>query len=374
MIKTFKFRLFTNTNQERELAVCLETHRRLYNQALDGIQLCWETAGVRWSYCEQSSWFKSQRKRNGYYARLNYASAQQTLRKLERAYRRFFADRKSGRKSGAPRFKSVDRYNSFSYCLSGKGGGCKIVDGKLRLQNIGTIRVRWHRDLPEGEIKECRIVRENGKWFACFCVEIEKQATTANTNSVGIDVGLKEFATTSDGESIGDSRVLESNLKELRRRNRKLARAKRGSSTRKKTKKRVTALHAKVRNTRRDMHHKVARYLVDRYGNIAVESLNVKGMLKNRRLSRRISDAGWSSFITTLSSKAEEAGCTVILVNPKYTSQECSGCGEIVKKSLAVRIHRCGSCGLTLDRDVNAAINILGRAAPGFANSEVISN
>ena len=373
MIKTFKYRLFTNANQERELSACLETHRRLYNFCLDGMQLCWETAGSHWSYYEQSAWFKVSRKTNQYFAKLNFGSAQQTLRKLEKTYKKFFTDLKAGRKNGGPRFKGHDRFNSFSYSLAGNGGGCKIVNGKLRLQNIGTIRVRRHRELPDGKIKDCTILREGNNWFACFSIEIEKPEPTASNEAVGIDVGLKEFVTTSDGESLGDSRVLESQLKELRRRSRKLSRAKRGSATRKKTKKRVTTLHAKVRNSRRDMHHKVARYLVDRYGNIAAESLSVKGMIKNRRLSRRISDAGWYSFITILSSKAEEAGCTLILVNPKNTSQECSGCGEIVRKSLAVRTHRC-SCGLVLDRDVNAAVNILGRAAPGFVNSAVTLN
>ena len=359
MHKTYKFRLFTNANQERELSQTLETHRRLYNSVLDGKRLCWETAGVDWNFYEQSRWFTVQRGLNPYCARLNVGSARQTLRKLDKAYQAFF------RRGGFPRFKSADRFNSFAF---DRTVGWKIVNRKLRIQHVGTIRVRWHRDLPtDGKIKTATIKREAGKWFVCFAVELPDPEPTHNTREVGIDVGLKAFVTTSDGEQLGDSRSLENALPELRRRQRALSRCRRGSRRRTAVKRRVTKLYAKVRNTRLDLHHKVARSLVDRYGVIVAESLRVKNMLRNRRLSRRISDAGWSQVIRILCSKAESAGCTVILVDPKNTSQQCSNCGEMVRKSLAVRVHRC-SCGCVLDRDVNAAINILARAAPAGVN------
>lgn len=365
MIKTFKFRLFINDNQERELSKTLETHRRLYNAALDGKKLCWESAGVNWSYYEQSAWFKIQRRSNSWYASLNFWSAQNTLRDLDKAYVAFF------RKGGFPKFKSSSQFNSFKFDMGGHGGGCRIVGGKLKLQNIGTVRVRWHREIPhEARFKQCSIVRDNGKWFACFSVELPDPIPTANNKTVGIDVGLTSFATTSEGESLGDSRSLERNKNELRRRQRALARCKDGSSRRRKVKKRVTDLYAKVRNTRKDIHHKVARSLVNRFGTIVAERLNIQGMLKNRRLARRISDAGWYSFIQILTYKAESAGGVVILVDPKNTSQQCSKCGEIVFKSLDVRVHKC-SCGCELDRDMNAAINILARAEPWIANVAV---
>ena len=366
MFKTYKYRLFTNANQERELAIMLETHRRLYNAALDGKNLCFDTAGVDWTYYEQSAWFKIQRRSNPHFARLNFWSAQNTLRTLDKAFRAFYARCKKGEKPGFPRFKNADRFNSFGFDMSGNGGGCKIVDGKLRIQNVGTIRVRWHREL-EGKVKQARIVRENGKWFVCFSVEIADAEPIANDKAVGIDVGLNAFVATSEGESLGDSKILARQQKEMRRRQRALSRSRKGSNTRKKTKKRVTTLHAKVRNTRKDTHHKVARSLVDRYGVIATESLNIKGMLRNSRLARSISDAGWGQFLGILSCKAESAGGQMISVNPKNTSQECSQCGALVKKSLAVRVHSC-DCGLVLDRDVNAARNILARAVPGSVN------
>ena len=363
MLRNYKFRLFTNANQERELERTLETHRRIYNKALEGRTLCWETAGVNWNFYEQSRWLTIQRRLNPHWASVNATAAAQTLRRLDKAFASFFSRCKRGDRPGYPRFKGQDRFSSFVFKNAAKSGGWRIVDGKLRLQHIGVVRVRWHRQLPVGTIKALRILREGGKWFACFSVELPDADATTKARQVGIDVGLKSFVTTSDGESFGDSRCLERQLPELRRRQRALSRCKRGSNRRKQIKQRVVALHAKVRNTRRDLHHKVAKSLVDRYGVIAAESLNVLGMLKNRRLARRISDAGWGQFVSILSSKAESAGCRVILVDPKNTSQQCSNCGEIVRKSLAVRVHRC-YCGCVLDRDVNAAKNIEARAVP----------
>lgn len=374
IIRTYKFRLFTNANQERELAATLETHRRLWNQVLDGKMLCWETWKVNWSLYEQNKWYTIQRKVNPYYARLNYWSAEETLRNLDKAFRAFYRRVKSGQAPGYPRFKGRDSFNSFCLGRTGHPNGWRLVAGKLLLQNIGTIRVRWHREIPaDGVIKLVTIKRQAGKWFACFAMEVPRPTPAVKPAQVGIDVGLNSFVTTSDGESLGDSRSLERALPELRRRQRALSRCNRGSGRRKKVKRGLTIAYAKVREVRRDMHHKVARSLVDRHGVIVAESLNIQGMLKNRKLARRISDAGWFSFLEILASKAEQAGSQVVLVDPKMTSQTCSSCGAIVRKSLAVRVHKC-ECGCELDRDENAALNILARGtawtAPGDVNTE----
>ena len=360
MIRSYKFRLFTNANQERELAFTLETHRRLYNEILDGRALCWEAARVNWSYFDQTAWFTIQRRINPFFGKLNYRSAALTIKRADDAYMAFVKG-----KGKRARFKSRDRMMSFAFRYS--NGGKVMPDGKLRLHNIGTIRVKWHRQLPAGKIKLARILVENGKWFVTFAIEVANPEPTRLTASVGIDVGLKSFVTTSGGESLGDSKTLENALPELRRRQRELSRCKCGSFRRLEVKRGVARLHAKVRNVRLDMHHKVARSLVNRYGVIAAESLSVVNMLRNRRLARRIADAGWGQFVSVLCGKAESAGCQVILVDPKNTSQECSECGAIVRKSLAVRVHKC-ACGCVLDRDENAARNILGRAGPEDRN------
>lgn len=369
MIKTYSYRLWVTENQRRELSRTLETHRVLYNTALDGKLLCWETAGVNWSYFEQSRWLTKQRRSNKHYASVNSSSLGCTLRKLDRAFDGYFSRCKTKGNWGHPRFKSKDRFNSFTLRIgNGRGDGWSLVGRKLRLQFVGVIRVRWHRDLPDGTIRQLQIVRENDKWYANFSIAVPCDATCKCGPKVGIDLGLTSFVTTSDGEQLGDSRSLERSLPLLRRRLRSLSRCARNSGRRKVVKSQAAALHTKIRNVRKDLHHKVAKSLVDRYGVIAAESLNIQGMLKNRRLARRISDAGWYSFTQILIGKAESAGCKVVLVDPRNTSQACSECGEIVRKSLAVRVHKC-ECGCVLDRDVNAAINILGRAVPGDAKT-----
>ncbi len=356
--KTYKFRLYPNRDQERELNLTLETHRRLYNAVLDGKQLCWETAGVNWSWFDQYKWLKYQRQTHPWYSKLNCHSAMLTLKRLDNAYKNFF------KKGGFPRFKSREAFTSFTFDIGNKGGGCKIVNEKLRLQNIGTIRVKWHRQIPsEAKLKQCDIVRDNDRWYAHFVVEEPDPPEHASSECVGIDLGLRSFITTSDGETIGNPRILEQNLQKIRRASRALSRCKKGSNRRKKVKKKLRNLHEKVRNTRKDEHHKISRSLVNRFGYIAAERLNIKGMLKNRRLSRQIIDAGWGNFIIILARKAESAGGKLILVDPKYTSQMCSQCGVLVEKKLSVRIHKC-ECGLTIDRDVNAARNILVGAQP----------
>lgn len=369
MIRSYRYRLFTNANQERELERTLETHRRLYNTVLDGKILCWETAGTNWSFYEQCNWLSLKRKSNPHLLKVNAKATTQTLRRLDKAFKAFFARAKRGDKPGHPRFKSKDHFNSFTFCMNSKSGsGCKVVDGKLRLQHIGMVRVRWHRELPEnGETKTATIKRYASKWYVIFTIEMpDNKPLVIPPDRIGVDVGLRWFATTSDGSSLGEVGYLKNSLTRLRVIQRHLCRQKKGGVRRGKTRLMFQKCHAKVADSRRDMHFKVAKHLTDRYGLIAVESLRIGNMLKNRRLSRAISDAGWGQFLEILKAKAESAGVKVVEVDARDTSQDCSQCGERVQKDLSVRVHRCG-CGLVLDRDINAARNILGRAGPSVA-------
>lgn len=368
MLRAFKYRLWTNQNQHRELGIAAETHRRIYNACLEYNHLAYDCWGVSLNYIDYSRWFTAQKAINRYFACVNRSSVTATLKRVDASMAKFF---KGKGKVGLPRPRA--RGNTDCISFPAYGDGVKVVANKLRLQHIGSIRVRWHRPLPEGKKIRCvRIIRDNDKWFVCFTVDMGDTAARSSEAAVGVDLGLKSFVTTSDGEMLGDTRCLERALPEFRRRQRALARCKRGSNRRKRVKAGVSALHEKVRNVRRDLHFKVARSLVDRYGIIAAESLNIEWMLKNRRFARRISDASWYSFTQRLISTAEIAGCQVALVDPKNTSQQCSRCGEIVRKSLAVRVHKC-ECGCVLDRDVNAAINILGRAVPKDAKAGLLA-
>lgn len=359
MRRAFKYRLWTNANQERELSIAIETHRRLYNDMLAQRIAAWECDRVSVSFAYQCRYLTTLRDGHPYLSRVNRGASESTLRRLDGAYGNFFRRVQSeSAKVGFPRFKGKDRFNGFTY--PHYGNGVKLIQNRLRLQNIGTIRVNLHRPV-EGAIKTVSIKREADKWYAVFSCDLGAIDVSKSANPpIGVDVGLEAFATLSTGERIDNPRYLKAELPELRRRQRSLSRAKRGGKNRRKAVKRVAKLHARVANLRRHHHHQTALSLTRRFGFIAVESLSVQGMLKSRRFSRSISDAGWSGFKNILISKAEKAGVEVVEVNARGTSQVCSGCGQEVKKDLWQRWHEC-DCGLSIHRDENAARNVLAR-------------
>jgi putative transposase len=285
---------------------------------------------------------------------------QDILIRLDKAFKNFFRRVNRGEKPGYPRFKSKDRFNSFTFPQS----GFKIKRGKVILSKICAIKLIQHREIPkEGKIKTCAIKRDVDQWYASFVVElpdvkIEKKEIKS---AVGVDVGLNEIATLSTGEKIQNPQWFRKSEKKLAKEQRKLSRKKKGSENRKKQKVNVAKVHRKIRNQRKDFHHKLSRELVNRFDLIVFEDLKIKNMVKNRYLAKSISDAAWNELVSFVSYKAEEAGKIVELVNPNGTSQLCSSCGMEVKKSLAVRMHHCPYCGLVMDRDKNAAINILNR-------------
>ena len=359
MRKAFNFRLFTNANQERELDIALETHRRLYNAYLDLRELACSMYGVPLSYVDCSRWFKGQRATNPFFARINFSSAQATMRRLDKAFAAFFRRIKAGEEPGFPRFKGRDFFDSIEF--PAYGDGIKLVNGKLRVTNVGLIRIKMHRPL-EGKIKTVSLKREAGHWYAVFSCDLGDVPIEPSTNPpVGIDVGLESFFTTSDGAREPNPRYQKTALPELRRAQRSHARKRKGGKNRRKSRRKVAKIHARVKRLRREHHHQVSLKLVRRYGLVVVESLNIRGMLKNDKLARSISDAGWAGFLETLRTKAESAGVAYVEVDARGTSQQCSACGSEVRKGLSVRQHDCPHCGLSLHRDENAARNILAR-------------
>jgi putative transposase len=357
--KAFKFRLFANADQERELDIALETHRRLYNTYLDYRELAYSQYGITLSYVDCSRWFKGQRATNPYFARINFSSAQATMRRLDKAFAAFFRRVKAGEDPGYPRFKGRDRFDSIEF--PAYGDGIKLIGNRLRVQHVGTIKVKLHRAI-EGQIKTVTLKREAWHWYVIFSCDLGPVEVEPSTNPpVGIDLGLESFLTTSDGEREPNPRYRETALPDLRRAQRSLSRKKRGGKHRRKSKHKVAKIHARVSRLRKEHHHQVALKLARRYGFVAVESLNIDGMLKHDRLSRSISDVGWSGFLLTLRSKAESAGVAYVEVDARGTSQRCSACGAEVRKGLSVRRHDCPHCGISLHRDENAARNILAR-------------
>jgi putative transposase len=360
MRQAYKFRLFPNRNQARELGVLLETHRRLYNACLTQRKESWEQHKKSIGYCQQSAWFKSQRAANEWFAKTNFSSAQGTMRRLDKAFANFFRRVKAGQKPGYPRFKAADRYDSIEF--PAYGDGIRLTDNRLRVQHVGTVRCKAHRPV-EGTVKTATLKREAGKWFVVLSCDLGDIKVAPNSlPPVGIDVGLENFFSTSDGDHEPNPRFLKKEIPELRRLSRSVSRKRKGGRNRRKAVRRLQRLHARIVCCRHDHRHKTSLKLVRRYGTIAVESLNIRGMLGNHRLARAISDAGWDGFLETLGHKAERAGGQRVEVDCRGTSQECSGCHAEVRKSLSERVHRCHSCGLVLQRDVNAARNILARA------------
>ncbi len=289
---------------------------------------------------------------------------QELVERLSKSIWRMVALRKKGKDCGFPRFKSFDRVKSLNYPQSGFW-----LEKKLKVTPFGEINIKQHR-LIKGIIKTLSLKREpSGKWFAIFCVEETPIVKATNGGSrVGIDLGLQTLATLSDETIIKNPRHLKKHEEKLAKLQRLLSMAKRGSKNRRKAKRKVALAYEKVANTRADFLHKTTASLVNSYSLIAMEKLASQEMAE-QNFGKSINDAGWGMFANMLRYKAESAGCEVVFVNSKNTTQECSRCHEIVKKDLTVRVHDCPFCNLVMDRDLNAAHNILIRATAGHAGS-----
>ena len=364
MIRTFKYRLFTNKSQRDALDYILWQQRILYNAALEQRKTVYEETGKGISYDDQWAHFRDERRaKPDTFGLVNATSLQQLLRRVDKAYKAFFRRLKAGETPGYPRFKGRNRFHSMEFK---HGDGVKLYQNergqtRLRIQNVGEVKVKFHRQLPSGsKIKHVVVKRSLGNWYVTLMVEFDAPLLLPPTEeAVGIDMGLKSLLALSDGTLIDNPRWLRVSQKRLRVLNRKLARQKKGGTNWRKTAYQLARLHSKIANQRRDFWHKTTRQLVNQYDLICIENLTLGFMTANRQLALSAHDAALGEFRSLLAYKAEEAGKLVVPVPPQYTSQICSGCGTIVAKSLSVRTHRCSECGLELDRDVNAARNIL---------------
>lgn len=355
VVRAYRFKLKPTRAQHSALRDALEHSRDLYNAALEErIDYHRKTGGSR-SYYSQSAALAEYRRDNRRYA---WAMDAAPLKALDLAYKAFFA------RGGFPRFKGRDWFKSIGWV---KAEGWKFADGRFYGKGIGRIRVQQHRPLPAAP-KTARIKREGRHWYLFLACEVECAAND-NAEAVGLDLGLSSFAALSDGTLIPNPRRSRSTHKELKRRQRALARCKRGSKRRGKARERVARAHLKVRRGRRTHHFQVASDLTRRFGLIAVENLNVKGLAR-AALARDVNDAAWGQFLRILCDKAERAGVRVVKVDPRHTSQTCPECGTVKPKPLSERVHRC-ECGYSADRDVAAAQVILHRAIHGPAEHNV---
>ena len=297
------------------------------------------------------------------------------LERLDLAFQAFFKRLKKGQSPGFPRFKSKARYRTFSQKLE-PCRRCPLDGDRLTIPGVGRVRVRLSRPIA-GKVKQLRITRKADGWYAiliCDCPEPDPLPKTRAAQAiVGIDVGLEYFATLSMGETIPNPRHLRRRAKALKRSQQALARKQKKSANRGKSRKRVALGHLRVVRARKDFHHKTALDLVRRFDHIVVEDLKIRNMIRNRALARSIADAAWGSFLDILETKAAWAGRTVERVDPRWTSQTCSGCGHRQRMGLAERVFVCGQCGVVIDRDHNAAVNIAssGREWKPLAAAEV---
>jgi len=357
MLKTYKYRLYPNKEQSQKLHQTCFLCSLVYNQFLEERRDAWEIGKRSLTTYEQINSLPYKKEEANQLKEVFSQVLQDVGCRVDKTFKAFFRRVKTSEKPGYPRFKPARRYDSFTYPQA----GFAFNDNKLVLSKIGEVKIKLHRPL-DGEVKTLTIHRQNGKWYACFSVEVEIKKLPTINKACGIDVGLEKFATLSTGETFENPRKLRKAEKKLKKHQRQLSKKKKGSTRRKKAVWKLARCHEKVANQRRDTHHKVARKLINQYDTIAVEDLQIKNMVKNHHLAKSIGDAGWGNFVLILTSKAESAGRKVIKVNPKGTSQICSECGTEVKKKLSQRWHNCPTCKLSIDRDINAAINILKRA------------
>ena len=358
MLKTYKYRLYPTKKQAEKLDQTLETCRVLYNSCLIDRNRHYEQTGKGLSRIDQQKILVSDKKNITYLKDIHSQVLQDVLFRVEKAYKAFFRRLKDKNgKAGYPRFKNEGRYNSITYPQS----GFDFASGKLALSKIGHIKLKLHRSI-NGTIKTCNIKKEIDKWYVCFSVEYKPARKPVPAQQIGIDVGIKSFAVLSNGKTLDNPKYLVKSEEKLSKKQKGLSSKKKGSNNRKKARRAVARAHKKVYSQRKDFQHKQSRRLVDNYGYIAVEDLQIRNMVRNHHLSKSIHDAGWGQFISFLTYKAEEAGCYLEKVNPHNTSKKCSVCGYVYKAlDLSVRSWICPVCHTVHDRDINASVNILNK-------------
>ena len=403
MLRTYKYRLYPNKEVTRKLYWTLTRCRELYNAALSERkdsykkhfrQTVYQNSEGRLILAQMEANMKVQsvtylqQKRDlvdikevrEEYQEIASHVLQDVMLRLEKAMKAFFRRIEKGETPGFPRFQGRNRYNSFTYP---DGAGWKLKGNILHLSKIGDIKVKLHREM-QGKMKTCTLKNEVDQWYVTFSCEIaDEQVGTQlpyTDDAIGIDLGLLHFATLSTGDTIENPRCFRKAQADLKRKQHHKDRCKRGSHRRDKARKQVAKAHRKIKNQRADFLHKQSRQLVNTYETIVFEDLQIANISKAPQpkqdeqgkylpngasakggLNKSILDAGWGTFVSLCKSKAEWANSVQVLtIDPKYTSQGCSGCGTVRKKELSERRHSC-ECGTELDRDHNAALNILSK-------------
>lgn len=369
MFRSYRLQLRPNASQRMALDTVLSLSCDLYNAALQERRDAWKLCRKNISLIDQQKQLTEIRAADPAVRDLAVDVAREPLRRVDRAFRAFFRRCKSAGKPGFPRFRAKGRYDSLAFHRP------RMRDGLLAVPGVGGLRFKTSQKI-QGEPRTATIVRNGRKWSARIVCNLgpapEKRPVST---AVGVDLGLTNFLTLSDGSVVGNPRWTRQHEARIAKASRNLARKQRRSKNRIRARVALRRAHQRAADARRNFTHHLSKWLVANYDLIAYEKLNIRGMVRSK-LAKSILDAAWAELIWQISYKAESAGRWAIPVNPKGTTINCSGCGERVVKTLAERTHQCPRCGLILDRDHNAALNILrlGEALRGsFSPSKCVS-
>jgi putative transposase len=353
--RTYRFRIYPTRKQRLALEAQLSFACELYNAALEERRYAWR-AGQRIGLFHQFKELTELRACGDGPPKMSCSAMRDPLRRLERAFQAFFRRVKAGEKAGYPRFRSSRRYDSLTW-----DNAWSIREGRLGLPGIGHLRVKWHRALPTSAVvRTVNVRRMAGRWSACFVLAFQTPPLPKRSAipAVGIDLGVRQFAALSTGALVPGPRAYRVASRRLRLAQRRVSRRLKGSRRREKASLLLARQHERIRHIRQNHAHQLSRRLVSEFGLIAVEDLHVRRLARGI-LAKDINDQGWAQFLRLLGYKAEDAGTQLVRVPPGGSSQSCSACDLSVPKPLSERTHRCPSCGLVLDRDVNAARYIL---------------
>lgn len=375
-VRTYRYRLLPTAKQHGALERILESQRLFYNAALQERADAWRKVKASITCYDQYKSLTSVRADDpdGYGA-MPLRLSRGTLLRLDVAFQGFFRRVKAGQTPGFPRFKPISRWHSFGFS---EFSGIRLQSSRLRFKGMpGSLKVHLHRPLPQHpEFLSCQFRRDAKGWSVSLQVRYTTNPEAHRGPAIGVDLGVEKLAALSNGTLLPNPRTGASYQRRLRRAQRALQRCQKGGANRAKRRRALARLHLRAANARDTHLHQQSAFLTRAYGTIVVEKLSIPALTasakgttdapgKNVRgksvLNRNILDVAWGRFQTQLRYKAESAGGRVIEVPPHMTSQTCSGCGTVVRKSLAERTHECPSCGLVVDRDVNAARNILAR-------------
>lgn len=363
IIKSYKFRISKPSSAvQTKLETTIYLCQQLYNASLQERRDAYKINRISINCQHQQNQLPEIKITNPEYKDIHSQVLQNVLRRVDFAFQGFFSRVKKG-KAGFPRFKSLNRYNSFTFPQS----GFSLVGNKLTLSKIGTVKIKLSREI-QGKVKTCTIKKEINNWFVIFTVETHVNPLPKTGEEIGLDAGIACFLKLSDGSDIDNPRFASNLQKSLRVAQRNVSRKKRGSNNRKKAVLKLRKLHQKIKNQRADYQHKISTWIVKNYDIIAIEKLNLSGMVKSR-LGKSLSDVAIGNFYNMIRYKAACAGKELVEVSAHFTSQTCSNCGHCEKANRKTQSDFvCLKCHFSLNADHNAAINILrlGKSALGL--------